>query len=186
MKIQGKEGSVYRIKPSGGQSKNYIGEVSLSGSGTVEFHDCDIGGPITLSGDVTVSFIRCILQSEVNASGHSSGKLTFSGTTIPSLRVGGDHEIVITDDSTLEVNVTAETDFTGQFTMTDSKFLPGTAPDLNFVKKGLTSFVVRNNSGNIGKVLLRGTILTTFTLQNSGSIGEIDLRRSTIRTSDPR
>lgn len=176
VKIQGKEGSVYRIKPSGGQSENYISEVNLSGSGTVEFHDCDIEGPITLSGDVTVSFIRCTLQSEVNASGHSSGKLTFSGTTIPSLRVGGNHEIVITAASTLKGNVKAETGFTGKFTMTDSTFLTGTAPDLNFDKMpGLTSFVVRNNSGNIGKVLLRRTSLTTFTLQNSGSIGEIDL-----------
>lgn len=133
------------------------------------------GGPITILGDVTVSFIRCTLQSEVNASGHSSGKLTFSGTTIPSLRVGGNHEIVITAASRLKGNITAETGFTGKFMMTDSNFLTGTAPDLNFVNKGLTSFVVRNNSGNIGKVLLRGTSLTAFTLQNSGSIGEIDL-----------
>lgn len=177
VKIQGKEGSVYRIKPSGGQSKNHISEVNLSGSGTVEFHDCDIEGPITILGDVTVSFIRCTLQSEVNASGHSSGKLTFSGTTIPSLRVGGNHEIVINTASTLKGNVKAETGFTGKFTMTDSNFLTGTAPDLNFKEKGLTSFVVRNNSGNIGKVLLNDTGLTTFTLQNSGSIGEIDLTR---------
>ena len=172
--IEGLAGSSYKIETLGQQSNNWIGEVRLSGDGTIEFKDCDITGPITITGNVAVTFTNCRLQSEVNCSGHTAGNLTFSNTRIASIRVGGSHAIEIKTASTLYGDVTALDGFSGSFSMLDSNFQ--NSPVLDFNWRPVTQFSVVRTAGDIGEIKLANAGLTSFALQqDSGTMGKLDL-----------